>query len=128
MAEAILLTSFNCKDCSKKSVSIINRATAPHLSILYYWIARVSCPPITKWLLIHMPVEKDAVCACWISWLHIYYQERAPSFILDWCDSCAFNVLSLCKGLQMIALLIEVAIFLPFRIIKGRQTWNSYKL
>ena len=90
MLQAEVLTGFYSQNCGEKCVSVIDRASAIHETVLDHRVTRVGKPAITEWLLIqmtvhqHTEIRRRAIRASLSS--NINNQERTPSLLLNWLD------------------------------------------
>ena len=122
MLQTKVLACFDTQNSCEKGISIITGTSTIHQVSLDDWVAWISVPALPKGLLIHMTVHQHteirrrAIRASLSS--NINNQERTPSLLLNWLDLRPLKADTFRKLAQMIHLLEQVTILLPFYIEK----------
>lgn len=132
MFQAEILASLDAQYSREKRVSIVDRATAIHETVLYHGIARVGQPALTERLLVEMPVHEHAVIRRWTVGprrrLNIDNQKGTATRILFRRNLCSFDANLLGERDHVVHGLEQIAILLPLFVEDGRKRRNPDKL
>lgn len=127
MGQSLFLAGLDSKHRREEGIAIVRGAATVELALFDHGVAGVGCPALAEGLFVHVTIEKNSLSIRGVRGTNINNQEGGTALVFELGQGAVLQILGFSKSSEVLALLKEIAISLPLRIIQRCQRRYPHK-